>query len=370
MVIPSDDWPEGVRAQIDALGAQPRDAIDHHLRLEPQPPPSAAARKPNEVVIRVRAAGINWVDLLMTSGQYQHVPEPPYTPGLEMAGEVLWCGADVENVRVGDAVIVDGLLAGPRSLGDYRRWGGWATYAVAPAEALIRKPAALSFDAAATLLGSFETAYHVLVVRGQVQAGETVLILGATGTTGSAAVQVAKALGATVIATGRRADKLEAVRALGADHVVATDDGAAGVRRFRDDVKALTGGRGVDVVHDGLGGGVAREALRCVTFGARYLVVGWAATPFAGRGEKKADVGTLPTNLIMMKSLDVRGCPAVISAHRDPSLVPTRRSQILAWVEAGHMAPHVGGHYALSDIAEGMRAKWESRHPGVVTVRP
>lgn len=312
---------------MDALGETPLQAIADHLRIEPQPAPRIEDRKPSEVVLRIRAAGINWVDVIMTSGQYQHVPAPPYTPGLEMAGEILWCGPDVQGWSVGDGVIVDGILSGPRSLGDYRRWGGFATYAVAPAEALIRKPEVLSFDAAATVLGAFETAYHVLIVRGQVQAGETVLVLGASGTTGMAAVQVAKAVGAQVIATGRRADKLEQVKALGADHVVVTADEDGAMRRFREEVKAITEGRGVDVVHDGVGGEHSLEALRCVDFGARYLVVGWAATPFVARGKGKRgapNANVLPTNLIMMKSLDVRGCPAVISAHRDPSLVPTR----------------------------------------------
>lgn len=358
---------------VDALGVTPLEAIAKHLRVEPQPAPSIDERGPGEVVLRVRAAGINWVDVIMTSGQYQHLPAPPYTPGLEMAGEILWCGSGVEGWSVGDGVIVDGMLSGPRSLGEHRRWGGFATYAVAPAEALIAKPEALSFDAAATVLGAFETAYHVLVVRGQVQVGETVLVLGASGTTGMAAVQVAKALGARVIATGRRADKLEQVKRLGADHVVVTADDEGAMRRFRDDVKALTDGQGVQVVHDGVGGEHSLEALRCVDFGARYLVVGWAATPFVARGKGQRgapNANVLPTNLIMMKGLDVRGCPAVISAHRDPSLVPTRREKIMAWVEAGKIAPHVSAHYALDDVAEGMRAKFESRHVGMVTLRP
>lgn len=366
-------WPEGRRVVVEALGETPLEAIDQNLKIEAQAPPRIEERGPREVVLRVRASGINWVDVIMTSGQYQHVPAPPYTPGLEMAGEILWCGPEVEGWSVGDAVIVDGILAGPRSLGDYRRWGGFATYAVAPVEALIPKPKALSFDAAATVLGAFETAYHVLVVRGQVQAGETVLVLGASGTTGMAAVQVAKALGARVIATGRRADKLERVEQLGADHVVVTAQEDGSMRRFRDEVKSLTDGRGVEVVHDGVGGEHSLEALRCVDFGARYLVVGWAATPLVARGKGQRgapNANVLPTNLIMMKSLDVRGCPAVISAHRDPSLVPTRRGQIMEWVEAGKIAPHVSAHYDLDDVAEGMRAKFESRHVGMVTLRP
>src|SRR4029078_714826 len=135
--------------------------------------------------------------------------------------------------------------------------------------------------------------------------------------TGLAAVHVAKLLGATVIATGRSVQKLAVVAAQGADHVVSCKplDGSPGVRAFRDEVKALTGGRGVDVVYDGVGGDISLESLRCVRFGARYLIVGWAATPVAGRGTTPPN--QLPTNLILIKGLDVLGCPTVIATVND-----------------------------------------------------
>src|SRR5690606_6695540 len=137
-----------------------------------------------------------------------------------------------------------------------------------------------SLDQACNLLGNYETAYHCLVARGRVSAGETVLILGASGSTGLAAVQLAKLLGATVIATGRDDRKLAVVREEGADHVINTREGA-----FAREVKALTGGRGVDVVYDAVGGETSIESLRCVAFGARFLIVGWASTPFVARGK-------------------------------------------------------------------------------------
>ena len=196
------------------------------MSLEPMEVPRAAA---GDVVIAVKSASVGWVDLLMTSGQYQHPPQPPYTPGLEYAGVVAWVGPEVTHVRVGERVLVDRFLAGPRSHGDYQRYGGFATYGVAPREAVHPIPGELSFDQACNLLGNYETAYHCLVTRGRSRAGETVLIHGASGSTGLAAVHVAKLLGARVIATGRSDDKLAVVKAQGADHVI--NSGADGVRR-------------------------------------------------------------------------------------------------------------------------------------------
>src|SRR5690606_35964352 len=135
-----------------------------------------------------------------------------------------------------DRVIVDGFSVGPRSSGEYQRWGGFATWAVAPANALRPLPASFSFDQGCNYLGNYETAYHCLVTRGGLKAGETVLIHGASGSTGLAAVQVAKVVGATVIATGRSADKLATVAGEGADHVVAVQDDGEGGPRFRDEV--------------------------------------------------------------------------------------------------------------------------------------
>jgi len=366
----SDLGKTGRRVFVGALGETPLQTLETHLRVEAQPPPDPATLGPKDVVVAVRAAAVGWVDLIMMSGQYQHVPEPPYTPGLEYAGEVRWVGAEVEDLAVGAAVVADGSLTGPRSLGDYRPWGGFASWAVAPREALVPLPKALSqgdgevtgYDRAAGFLGAYETAYHALVVRGALAAGETVLIHGASGTTGLAAVHVAKHLGATVLATGRTPSKLEVVKAQGADHVIPSKGG------FKDAVKKLTGGKGVDVVYDPVGGKVSLESLRCVRFGARFLIVGWASTPFVAR--KDVPPNQLPTNLVMMKSLDVRGCPAVISAHRDPSLRDARRGDILAWARDGAIVPHVERAFAMDDVADALRAKWESRFVGGAVLRP
>jgi NADPH2:quinone reductase len=362
----------GRRVVIDAFGETPMDALDSHLRVLRQDPPDPTTLADDDVVVAVRSAAVGWVDLLMTSGQYQHMAEPPYCPGLEYSGEVIWSGPAAKQSE-GDRVLADGLLTGPRSLGAHRKWGGFATYAVAPTSALRPLPDAWTFDQGACLLGNYETAYHCLVARGQLKAEDTVLIHGASGSTGLAAVHIAKLIGATVIATGRCADKLATVQAQGADHTVQTVFAPGERSGLRDAVRDLTDGEGVDVVYDGVGGPISAESLRCVTFGARYLVVGWAATPFVakGRGQRGApNANQLPTNLIMMKGLDVLGCPTAITTHRDPSVRIQRLAALEAWIAQGRLTPYVEGAYAMDDVREAMRAKWQSLHVGGCVLHP
>lgn len=358
---------------MSQLAESPLQAIAEHMSLEEMAAPDPAQLSPRDVIVGIKSASVGWVDLLMTGGQYQHLPKPPYCPGLEYAGVVEWAGAEVEGLRRGDAVLVDGFLAGPRSVGDYQAYGGFATYGVAPVEAVRKVPGDLTFDQACNLLGNYETAYHCLVTRGRLRAGETVLVHGASGSTGLAAVHVAKLVGATVIATGRSAAKLAVVKEQGADHVVscANPDGKPGIRAFREEVKALTGGKGVDVVYDGVGGDISLESLRCVAFGARFLVVGWAATPFVTKGDRGApNPNVLPTNLIMMKSLDVLGCPTVISTVMNPASRAPRLAQVLEWAEAGKIRPHVSHVFPLADFKEAMRAKWNGDVVGGCVVHP
>ena len=359
----------GHRVVVSELAETPLEAIERYVSLVEQPRPDPTTLAATDVIVEVKSASVGWVDLIMSSGQYQHVPTPPYTPGLEYAGVVSWKGSAVGNhVEVGDAVIADGALTGPRSLGAHRAWGGWASWAVAPSEALLRIPGALSFDEGCNLLGNYETAYHCLIARARLSAGESVLILGASGATGLAAVQIAKLSGATVIATGRSAEKLALVREHGADHVIVTGEGS-----FKDEVKSLTGGRGVDVVYDGVGGALSAEALRATAYGARFLIVGWASTPFVakGKGGRGApNVNQLPTNLIIMKSLDVLGCPTVIATLRDPSIRPPRLAKILDWAAQGLIRPHVSHRLALSAIHDAMRAKWSGEVTGGCVIHP
>ncbi len=356
---------EGERVIVEELGETPLDAIDHHTTIAPMERPAIG---PREVLVSIRAAAVGWVDLLMTSGQYQHALKPPYTPGMEYAGVVADKGAEVSGVAIGDEVIVDPFHAGPRSLGAYQRWGGFASWAVAPSEGVLPVPGGLSLDQACNLLGNYETAYHCLIARGRLREGETVLVHGASGATGLAAVQVAKLVGATVIATGRSEAKLDVVRAQGADHVLRTSDGS-----FAEAVKELTSGRGVEVVYDAVGGEVSIESLRCVAFGARFLIVGWASTPFVARGKGQRgapNANVLPTNRIMMKGLDVLGCPTAISTAHDPSIRAPRLAQVLAWAREGKLRPHVSHVFALRDYREAMHAKWRGDVVGGCVLHP
>lgn len=368
----------GHRVVVKELAETPAEALAEEaqtLALEVQQPPDPATLGPRDVIVEIKSAQVGWVDLLMTSGQYQHLAKPPYCPGLEYAGVVAWIGPEVTHFAVGARVLVDGFHAGPRSLGLYQQYGGYASYGVAPAHAVRPLPGTFDFDQGCNLLGNYETAWHCLIHRGQLKAGETVLIHGATGATGLAAVHIAKILGATVIATGRSEAKLAVVKAQGADHVITTGkpDGTPGVREFRDDIKQLTNGKRVDVVYDGVGGDISLESLHCMRFGARYLIVGWAATPNVsrgkgGRGAPNANV--LPTNLIMMKGLSVLGCPMVISTVNDPSIREARFAQVWDWAERGLIAPHISHRYPLSQFKEAMRKKWSGDVIGGCVVHP
>jgi NADPH2:quinone reductase len=371
----SSSLPAGQKVVVSEYAENPVSAIEQHMQLLEQAAPDPAALRPGEILLRVRSCAVSWVDLLMTSGQYQHMAPLPYTPGLEYSGDVLATGPGVDpsRVAVGDRVTVDFMLAGPRSYGDYQQAGGFATYAVVPASAVHPIPAHLSYDEACNVLGGYETAYHCLITRGQLQPGETVLITGASGATGLAAVQLAKLIGAKVIATGRSDDKLAALARMGADHTINTAEPGGGVRRFRDEVKAYTQGRGVDVVYDTVGGDTSLECLRAMAFGGRFLIVGWTSTPDVarGRGLRGAPrANQLPTNIIQMKSLTIMGSPAVIAAHREPALRAERLARILDWVRQGRLRPHVSQRYALQDFRTAMLARWQGKVLGGCVVQP
>ena len=203
---------------------------------------------PNEVRIRVRAASVNFPDILLCQGKYQLKLEPPFTPGMDIAGEIDAIGEGVDTFKIGDAV------AGGS------RFGGFAEYAISKAETLQAKPDAMSFAEAAAYTAAYLTAYVSLVRRAYLQEGETLLVHGASGGVGLAAVDVGKILGATVIATSGSDSKLEKVVAYGADYALNVSQG------FKDRVKALTGGRGADVIFDPVGGDVFDESTRCIAF--------------------------------------------------------------------------------------------------------
>jgi NADPH:quinone reductase len=368
--------PPGRRARVRELAEDPGTGIEQNVFVEEQLAPDVSTLSSVDVVVAIHSSAVSWVDVLMTSGQYQHIPTLPYTPGLEYAGTVAWKGADVPDskYKLGDKVYVACFSTGPRSSGPYQSYGGFASYAVAPMDAVYPMPDNFTYDQACNFAGNFETAYHCVVDCGKLQAGETILIHGASGATGLAAVQIAKILGATVIATGRSEDKLKRVKEHGADHTICLkrDDGEPGIKRFRDEVKALTDGKGVDVVYDGVGGDISLETLRCVNFGARFLIVGWASTPLVakGKGGRGApNANQLPTNLIMMKGLQVMGCPMVISTQKDPSIRPPRVAKLKEWAEAGKITPHVSHVFELENAKDALIARWNGDVLGGCVVR-
>lgn len=366
----------GKRIVLPRYAASQRDAVENVLQLEDMAAPDPALLKPNEVIVAVESASVTFVDLLMMSGQYQHLPPIPCTPGIEYAGVVtaVGSGVDPKRLKVGDAVFSDFFVVGTRSKGDYQTNGGWASFAVAPDHGVHRIPAGFSFDQACNLLLNYETAYYALVTRGKVQAGEVVLINGASGAAGMAAVQVAKILGATVIATGRAGPKLEAVKSFGADHVIETSvAGSTVTKAFRDEVKALTQGAGAHMVFDTVGGQVSEQCMRSLRFGGRHVIVGWASntTVAKGYGQRGSDnADRLPTNIIQMKGLFVMGSPMAIHTQADMSIREERLRKIMQWVAEGKIRPYVSHIYPLSRFREAMSARLDGLVTGGCVLHP
>jgi NADPH2:quinone reductase len=292
-----------------------------------------------EVRVALRAAGINFPDILMAAGEYQLKPELPFTPGMEAAGDVVDVG-DVRGVAVGDRVIVR------------MRHGAYADEAVVTRSQLTPLPSNFDYAEGATFLAAHGTAYHALVDRGQVQAGEMLLVHGAGGGVGLAAVEIGKLLGATVIAAASSQEKLEVARARGADHGVLYSR-----EPFRDAVKRITQGRGVDIVFDPVGGEVFENSVRCIAWGARLLVIG-----FTG------GIGLARTNLILMKGASVLGVRAGEAVRKDPALGEARMAALSAWAEAGKVRPHVSHRVPLEDYASAMRLLIERKAIGRVAL--
>ena len=290
--------------------------------VEEIPDPEAG---PGEVVVRVRAAALNFFDTLITRGKYQTKPELPFSPSGEIAGVVEALGAGVTGVTVGDRVAA--------AVG----YGGAREKVVVPAESLIPIPSAVSDEVASAVSVTFGTATHGLKDRGRVKPGEWVAILGASGGAGQAALEIAKLMGARVIAGASSDDKLEICRAMGADEVVNYD-----AVDLKDALKSLTGGRGVDVVYDCVGGKYAEPAVRALAWEGRFLVVGFAA----------GDIPKLPLNLLMLKGADAIGVFWGEAVRRHPAGHRANMIEVLDWVAAGKLAPRIQATYPLADIRE------------------
>jgi NADPH2:quinone reductase len=354
----------GIRIVLPKFADTPQQAIDELLTIEEMAMPDTAELKPTDVLVAIRSSAVAFVDFIMMTGQYQHMAPPPYTPGLEYSGEVIWTGSDVDRFAVGDRVMSDFMAVGPRSGGDYQRYGGWASYAVAPQDGVLPLPADFDFDAGCALLANYETPYFALVKRADIQPGESVLITGASGAAGMAAVQMAKLLGARVIVTGRSDAKLALVKDQGADHVIntATVDGEP--PRFRKLVRDCTEGEGVDVVYDTVGGSIGEEALRSLAFGGRYVVVGWASNVSDSGGRANFVPDRLPTNIVQMKCLQIMGSPMAIYAGRHPEWRRRQVRQILDWAGEGRLRPYISHCFPLREFREAAHAKLEGAVTG------
>ncbi len=309
------------------------------LRLEDS---ERKALQAGEVRIAIRAAGINFPDILMCAGEYQLKPELPFIPGMEAAGDVIELGSEVSSVKLGDRVIVK------------LRFGAYAEEVVAAVSQLTPAPSTFDYAEAATYLAGHGTAWHGLVERGHLKKGEVLLVHGAGGGVGLAAVEVGKYLGATVIAAASSEEKLVIARARGADHGV-----LYGAEPFRDAVKRITGGRGADVVFDPVGGAIFEDSVRCINWGARLLVVG-----FTG------GIGLARTNLILMKGASVVGVRAGEAVRRDPALGEQRIAKLLELAEQGVLRPHISHRVPLTEWARGMRLLVDRKAIGRVALIP
>ncbi len=296
-----------------------------------------------EAVVRVRAAALNFFDTLVTRGKYQHKPSLPFSPAGEIAGVVESVGAGVEGVRVGDRVQV------------YLGWGGARERVVVPAADLVPIPAAVSDAVAAGISITYGTAIHGLASRGRLKAGETLAVLGASGGAGLAAVELGKLMGARVIAAASSADKLAICRAHGADAVIDYSQ-----VDLKDALRAESGGQGVDVVYDCVGGPYSEPALRAMAWRGRFLVVGFAA----------GDIPRIPLNLLLLKGCEAVGVFWGESVKRDPAGHRANMAQVLDWVAAGKLAPHIHATYPLAQIAEaiGVLDRREATGKVVVTL--
>jgi len=297
---------------------------------------------PGEVLVKVRAASVNFPDILLCQGKYQLKLEPPFTPGMDLAGEVAELGEGVDGFGVGDAV------AGGA------RFGGFAEYAVVRADGLQAKPEAMSFAEAAAYPAAYLTAYVSLVRRANLQEGETLLVHGASGGVGLAAVDLGKILGATVIATSGSDAKLDKILDYGADYVINAGGG------FKDKVKALTAGRGADVVYDPVGGDIFDESTRCTAFDGRLLVIGFTS----GR------IATVPTNIPLIKGFSVVGVRAGEYGRQFPEKGAENVAAIWALAHQGRTRPVVHAELPLAQTLDGFRMLQNREVVGKVIIKP
>jgi NADPH:quinone reductase len=281
------------------------------------------------VKIRARAAGVNFPDTLIIQGKYQFKPAFPFSPGGEIAGEVMELGEGVTHVAVGDRVI--GMTLN----------GGFAQEVVVPGTACYKMPDGMSFEEAAGFTMTYGTSHHALKQRAQLQAGETLLVLGAAGGVGLTAVELGKAMGAKVIAAASTDEKLALTQTYGADHILnyANMD-------LREGIKLVTNGKGVDVVYDPVGGDFSEPAFRSIAWKGRYLVVGFASGP----------IPSLPLNLPLLKGASIVGVFWGNFTQMEPLVHAENMAELFNWYSAGKLKPHVSITFPMEKVANALHA--------------
>jgi len=308
------------------------------IREIPKPSPG-----PGQVLLDVKASSLNFPDVLMAQGLYQVKPPLPFSPGTEMAGVVVETGVDVQGVKTGDRVIA---MPG---------WGGFAEECAVDAGRLIPLPEGMDFDTGAAFLYTYETSLHALRDRGRLQAGETLLVLGAAGGVGLAAVEIGKAMGARVIAAASSEDKLALCKERGADEAINYVS-----ENLRGRINELTGQRGVDIVFDPVGGSYTETALRAMAWGGRLLVIGFAA----------GDIPKIPINLALLKERSIIGVYWGESIKHDPEGHARNVKQLVEWLAAGKVNPVISERVPLSEAADAMKRMFNRQVKGKVVVLP
>jgi len=309
------------------------------LRLEEVPSPAPGA---GEVRIAVHAAGVNFADTLVVEGRYQHKAPLPFSPGMEAAGEVLEVGNGVTTLAVGDRVLAP------------MRYGAYAEEAVLDAAHTVRMPDGMDYVTGAAFPIAYGTSHLALTHRTQLRKGEVLLVLGASGGVGLTAVEVGKALGATVIACASSAAKLEIAKSRGADHLIdyTRED-------IRERVKDLTGG--VDVVYDPVGGDASRAALRCLNFEGRLITLGFAS----------GDIPQIAANYLLVKNISAIGYSFSSYRFEQPDVMRKTLEETCRWYADGKLKPHISFTFPLAQTKEALKALIERRSTGkvIVTVR-
>ncbi|WP_313086064.1 NADPH:quinone oxidoreductase family protein [Pseudomonas sp.] len=298
--------------------------------------------KKGEILLDVHAAGVNFPDTLIIEGKYQFKPPFPFSPGGEAAGVVAAVGERVSHLKVGDRVM--GLTG----------WGSFAEQVAVPADNVLPIPESMDFPTAAAFSMTYGTSMHALKQRANLQPGETLLVLGASGGVGLAAVEIGKAMGARVIAAASTTEKLDVARRAGADELINYSEGS-----LREQLKALTGDQGVDVIYDPVGGKLFEEAFRSMAWNGRMLVVGFAA----------GDIPSLPANLPLLKGASLVGVFWGSFARRQPADNAANFKQLFAWHAEGKLKPLVSQTFALEQAAEAINTLAQRKAVGKLVMK-